>query len=237
MEQFASKHLREDSHRDQKAWARSEPAIMSSVEATAGHDAMDVRVEEESLGPGVQHGDRARRSSESSLAHRVERPDRRLKEQRVARTPVGQEERVERGRHCEDQVEVGHGEELALLCLDPACLFQVLALRAMSVPAGVVERFLTAAVVAHLEVATQKRRSTRYDITDHPTTIPPKLLGRRRMRPENLRQIQWAARLSRHRLLRPGLSQTIQWTARLFQIVACHVGVALRCAQTAMAQE
>jgi hypothetical protein len=201
IEQLASKHIRENSHRHQKAWARGDPAIMRSVETTAGHDAMDVGVEEEGLGPGVQHSDRARRSSESSLAHGVECPDRRLEEQRVARPPVSQEERVECGWHGEDDVKVGDGEELILLCLDPACLFQVLALGAMPVPARIVEGLLAATVVAHLEVATQKWRSTRDDISNHSTTITPELLGRRRIRSENLRQIRRAARLGRHAYL------------------------------------
>jgi hypothetical protein len=163
---------------------------MRSVEAATGHNAMDVGVEEEGLGPGVQHGNRARRGAEPSLADSVERPDRRFEEQRVARPPVGQEEKVELRRHREDQVKIGHREKLVLLCLDPACLLQVLALGAMPVPAGVVEGLLAATVVAHLQMAAQKRRSTRDDISDHSTTITPKLVGRRRMRPENLRQIQ-----------------------------------------------
>lgn len=167
---------------------------MRSVEATAGHDAMEVGVEEESLGPGMQHGDRARGGAEPPPANSVERPDRGLEEECVARPPVGQEEKVECGRHREDEMEVRHREELVLLCLDPACLFQALALGAMPVPTGVVERLLAATVVAHLQVAAQKRRSTRDDVSDHSTPITPELIGRRGVRPQNLRQIRRAAR-------------------------------------------
>src|SRR5258708_30880305 len=124
---------------------------MRSIEAGPRQDAMNVGVEEEGLGPRMQHSDRARRSSEPSLTHGMERPDRRLEEQRVARPPVGQKERVECRWHSEDKVKVGDGEKLVLLCLDPACLLQVLALGAMPVPARVVERPFAATVVAHLE--------------------------------------------------------------------------------------
>jgi hypothetical protein len=237
LEQLASEHPGEDAHRDQKARACGDPAILRSVEAATGDDAMEVGVKEEGLGPGMQHGDRARRRSEPALAHGMERPDGRLEEQRVARAPISQEERVERGRHREDQVKVGHREELILLCLDPVCLFQVLALGAMPVPAGVVEGFLAATAVTHLEVAAHERRSTRDDSSDHSTALTPELVGRRRMRSENLREIRRAARSGRHRLARLGLAQGIQRAARQLQVVARHVGVTLRGAQAAMAQE
>jgi hypothetical protein len=59
IEQFASKHFRENADWKQKTWARGDPLVPRSIETAAGHDAVDVRVEEQSLGPGVQHGDRA----------------------------------------------------------------------------------------------------------------------------------------------------------------------------------
>jgi len=43
-------------------------------------------------------------------------------------------------------------------------------------------------VVAHLQVAAQKRRATVHDVSDRSTTLPPKLLGRRCMRSENVSQ-------------------------------------------------
>ena len=130
IEQLPPEHLGEDSHWDEKARRCGDPVITRGVQATARDDAVDVGVEEEGLGPGVEHGDRAWCRSEPSLADSVERPDRRLEEQRVACPPVGQEERVECDGRREDQVKVGHREKLALLSLDPACLLQVLALGA-----------------------------------------------------------------------------------------------------------
>ena len=194
-------------------------------------------MEEQGLRPGVQHGDRAWGGSQPPLAHRVERPDCSLEEQSVAAAPVRQEKRVQRRRHREDQVEVGHWEQLLLLRLDPPGLLQALALGTMPIPTGVVERLLAATVVAHLEVAAQKRGSTAHDVPDHSATFSPEFFGRRRVRLENCRQLRRAARLGRHHLPRLGLPQRVQRAARVLEVVARHVGIALRRVQTAMAQE
>lgn len=97
---------------------------------------------------------------------------------------------MECGRHGEDEVEVGHGEQLPLLRLDPASLFQPLALGAMPISAGVVDRLLATTRIAHVEVAAQKRRSTLHEVTDHSTALPPELFGWRCVRPEDLSQIR-----------------------------------------------
>jgi len=86
-------------------------------------------------------------------------------------------------------VEIRHGEQLALLRLDPSRLLQTLALGAVSVSTGVVERLLAATVIAHSEMAAQKRRSTPQNVSDHSRAFPPKLVERRRMRPEDFRQV------------------------------------------------
>jgi hypothetical protein len=189
IEQFASKHFRENADWKQETWARGDPLVPCSSEAAPGHDAVDVRVEEQRLGPGVKHGDRTWCRAQPSLAHGVKSSDRGLEKQRVTAASIGQEQRVERRGNREDQVEVGYREKVLLLRLDPACLLQTLALRAMPVPAGVVERLLATTLVADLEVAAQKRRSTRHDVSDYSTTLAPEFLGWWRMRPEDFRQI------------------------------------------------
>jgi hypothetical protein len=166
----------------------------------------------------------------------VESSDDGLEEQRVTAAPIGQEKRVERRGHREDKVEVGNWENVLLLRLDPACLFQTLTLGAMPVPTRIVEGLLATTVVADLEVAAQKRRSTRHDVSDYSTTLAPEFLGRWRMRSEDFRQIGRAALSGRQGLPRPTLPQGVQRTSRLLQIVACHVSVALRRLQTAMTQ-
>jgi hypothetical protein len=146
-------------------------------------------VKEECLGPGVKDGDRTGNGTEAALGDGVKCPDCGLKEERIACASIRQKKGVEGGGDRKDQVEVGHRKELSVLRFDPACLFQTLALRAMAVPARVVERLLPSTLVAHLEVSAQKRRSTCNHVSDHSTTFPPELLGGRRMCPEDLCQV------------------------------------------------
>ena len=75
------------------------------------------------------------------------------------------------GRHGEDHVKVRDWEKSSRLSLHPAGLIQALALGAMTVPAGVVEGFLSSTVIADLEMAAQVRRSTHHDVLDHSTAI------------------------------------------------------------------
>jgi hypothetical protein len=146
-------------------------------------------MEKECLRPGVKDGDRTGNGTEATVGDGVKRSDRGLEEERIAFAPIGQEKGMQGGGDREDQVEVGYGEQLLLLCFDPTCLLQTLALRTMAVPARVVERLLPSTLVAHLEVSAQKRRSTRHHVSDHSPAFPPELLGGRRMRPEDLCQV------------------------------------------------
>src|SRR5438876_7834161 len=106
----------------------------------------------------------------------MERLEGGLEEKRVAAASLGQEEGMQSRGHREDQVEVLHGEQTARLGLHPPGLLQALALGTVAVSAGVVERDLAAAVVAHLEMAAQERRQARHDVSDHPAAITPHLL-------------------------------------------------------------
>src|SRR5688572_29109924 len=101
----------------------------------------------------MQDGDCAGHRSQPSTAHAMECLEGGLEEERVASSSVGEEEGMQSLRHREDQVEVLHREQTARLSFHPPCLLQALAFGAVAVPAGVIERDLTPAVVAHLEVA------------------------------------------------------------------------------------
>ena len=135
LEQLAAKYLGEDPYRHEEAGAGRDPAIASSAETTARHDAMDVRVKGQGLGPGMKHGNGARDRSQPALAHGVESAERSLEEQPVALAPVRQKEWMEGRRHREDQVEVGHREKISRLAFHPARLLQALAFWAVTVPA------------------------------------------------------------------------------------------------------
>lgn len=237
VEKLASEDPREDTHRHQESRPASDPPVPRGGEATAGHDAVDVGVKGEGLRPGVQDGDRTGQGPQPPPAYVMERLEGGREEKRVAAASLGQEEGMQSRGHCEDEVEVLHREQTARLRLHPPGLFQALALGAVAVPAGVVEGDLTAAVVAHLEMAAQERRPARRDVADHPAAVPPQLLQGRSMGPENLRQLRRAALTGRHRLSRRDLPQGIERAPRLAQIVARHVDVTLRRTQAAMAQQ
>src|SRR2546427_7422013 len=101
----------------------------------------------------------------------MERLEGRLEEEPVAAPSLGQEEWMQSRGHGEDQVEVLRGEQTTRLRLRPRGLLQALAFGAVSVSAGVVEGDLAAAVVAHLEMAAQKGRPARHDVSDHPAAV------------------------------------------------------------------
>jgi hypothetical protein len=194
-------------------------------------------VKGEGLRPGVEDGDRAGQGSQPTSAYVMERLESGLEEKRVAASALGQEEWVQSRWHREDEVKVLHREQSARLRLYPPGLLQALALGTVAVSAGVVERNLAPAVVAHLEMAAQERRPARHNVSDHPAAITPQLLQRWSVCPEDLRQLRRAALTGRHCLSRRGLPQRIERTPRLSQIVARHVGVTLRRTQAAMAEQ
>jgi hypothetical protein len=187
LEQLASKHPGEYAYRHEKGWTSCDPLIASDVEATTRDDAVNVWMKGQGLGPGVKHCDCARGRSQPALAHGMECFEDSLEEEGVAATLLSQKERMQGRRHREHQVEVGHREKAAGLSFHPSCLLQALALGTMPIPAGVVEGLLPPAVVTHLHMTAQKRGSTLHNVSDHPATVAPELLGRRSMRPENLR--------------------------------------------------
>ncbi len=67
----------------------------------------------------------------------------------------------------EDQMEIGHRQELGRACLDPALLGQRLAFRAVAVAAGVVTRHFCVAVITHFQMATEGRRTAVLDGLHH----------------------------------------------------------------------
>ncbi len=92
-------------------------------------------------------------------------------------------------------------------------------------------------MVAHLEVAAQKRCAARHDVSDHPAAVTPQLLQWWSVYLQDLRQLRRAAFRGRQGLPRRDRPQGIERAPRLSQVIARHVGVALRGFQTAVAQQ
>src|SRR5687767_13475768 len=148
---------------------------------------MDVGVKAERLCPGVQDGDNAGSGSEVPPTDVVQGFPGGGKEHLEALAAVIEEKGVQRWRHCEDDVEVGNGEQVLTLRSDPSGLVEALALWAVPVPTGVVEGLLAAAVVAHLQVPAEDRRAAQHDVTDRPASIAAETAWWRRVRCENVR--------------------------------------------------
>jgi hypothetical protein len=117
-----------------------------------------VRVEHKGLPPGVQDGQRADARTEALWIARDH--EQRLasggKQDVVEPTRIGHSEGVERVRDGEDDVKVGHGQELALPLLRPALAGLGLTTRAMAVPARVSDHVAEAAVRALVEMAAER---------------------------------------------------------------------------------
>jgi hypothetical protein len=171
VEELSPEDPREDPNRHQEPRAASDPPVARQSQATAGDDAVEVGMKGEGLRPGVQHGNGAGQGSQPTSTNVMKRLDGRREEERVTASAVREEERMQSRGDRENQVEVLHGEEAARLGLHPPGLLEALALGAVTVATGVVQRDLAGAVVAHLEVAAQKRRPARHDVSDHPAAV------------------------------------------------------------------
>ena len=137
-----------------------------------------------------------------------------------------EEERVQAVRKGEDLVEVGDGEQVTSLGLYPKRLVQALALGAVPVAAGVVDRILAPAVIAALQVSSQGCGATRRQRRDDPGLLVAEVRQFARVLFEDLAQFRTlcarAPRLAvRHELrgCRCLLSQSIEGASCLMKVV------------------
>ena len=131
------------------------------------------------LSPGVQHGDRADLCAEmlgvgGDVAHRFGRG---AEQDGVDRALVLERDLGRRRRQGEDDMVVGHRQQLGLTRLEPLGACQTLALRAMSVAAGVVGAANQPAVAALLDVPSQRRRPADLD-RRHDASLDPAEMSR-----------------------------------------------------------
>ena len=116
-----------------------------------------MKMVQEPLVPGMQYGRKAQSAANIMPAEFKKRFRYSLKQHRVDRLLVTEGNRVQFMRQRKDIVEIWHGQKLGLTVFDPPCLCQSLALRTMTVAAGVVCLLLETARVALLHMTAQIR--------------------------------------------------------------------------------
>ena len=116
LQEQAAEQAREHAHRQEEARPAGDPARAVGREAAARHDAMDMRMMVQGLAPGVQHGDEADLGAEmlGIGGDRAQRLGRGLEQDGVDRSLVLEGDRGDRRRQGEDDVEVGHRQQLGL---------------------------------------------------------------------------------------------------------------------------
>jgi hypothetical protein len=154
VEKEAAEQTGEDADWEEEVRTAADPAGTVRAKPAARDGAMDVRMIEQVLAPGVEDGEEAEIGSQ---VFRVAREGEQglgngAQEDAVNHAWVLESEGVEWGGDSEDDVKVGNGEEFGLAAGEPTGALRVLALGAMPIAAGVVGDALMLAVGALFDV-------------------------------------------------------------------------------------
>ena len=146
-----------------------DPARPIERETAAWHDAMHVWMMRQRLPPCVQNSDDADLCAEPTRVggERRHRFDRRREQDRVDDGLVLERDGGDRRGQCEHDVEIRNRQKFGLACGKPLRPRHALTLRAMAVAAGIVGDARHAAVVARLDVTTERGCATRNDRAHH----------------------------------------------------------------------
>jgi hypothetical protein len=174
VEHLSSKQGREDFDGEEEVVLGRVPGAVV-VEGAAGDDAVEMRVEVELSGPGVEHGGDAELCVEPPRigGELEERGGGGTEEQVEARAGISKRQWPQLPGQREDEMEVVGGDDSLSTLLDPSGLCQPLALRAVSVSAGVVGDLDLSALGTEVGMTAQDRRPA-VDDGRH----DPALLGR-----------------------------------------------------------
>ena len=165
----APEQLGEHQHRQEEVGPGGDPALAIRRETAAGHDHVHVRMMRHGRAPGVQHrgdGDPGAQMLRVG-GDREHGLGRGLEQQVVDHRLVGVGDVADRRRQREDDVEVGHGQQLGLPLFHPRARRGALALRAVPVAAAVVGDDGMAAVLAARDVPAESRRAAALDGAHH----------------------------------------------------------------------
>ena len=152
----------------QEGSARRTPIVAVVGNAAPGDQAVDVRVVEQLLGPGVQDGEHAdRRSDMASVAGEFDDAVRSgLHQEGVAVTLVGAQRVAEFLRHGHGDVEIARRQHLALASVEPSLGLSAMTFGATPVLAGMIREDLGVASVATPEPPSERLGAATLDVGD-----------------------------------------------------------------------
>ena len=172
MEHLGAEHLAHHADREQVFLPAGDQAAAVQGQAPGGDQHVEMGVEGQFPGPGVQHQHQARRGLQPGPEQLQEGPGRGAEQGAVelGRILPGQEPQFRReGEH---QVEVRQVQEALGFLVEPAFLGQGLALGAVPVSAGVVADPLEIAVLADLLVPAEGGGAALADRREHAALLP-----------------------------------------------------------------
>ena len=205
VEEQTAEGVRQGADGEQEVGFSSDPSPAVEGDAAAGDETMDMRMMGQRLPPGVQDGDEADCGAEAFGGEGHERLGRRAHQETVDRLLVLESDLGRRRRQGEDDVEVGNRQQLSLTSGEPPRARRPLTLPAMAVSARVVDDAGEPAIVAALDMATERRRAAGCDRADHAPLDASKMSSVRSfvtftVSVENVGQFERRPR--RHRLIR-----------------------------------
>lgn len=167
-EKLAAKQSAQNAHGKKEVWWCRNPATLILGESTTGDDAVDVRMELQVAGPGVQHGSDAELRAVTQ-PFRIGGQGRQdgaggLEQQVEERGAVLAAKIAQFAWQREDEVKVVYRQNAFEPGLDPAGLVERLAPWAMSIPTRVVRGPLEPARSAYLQVSAERGGSASHQV-------------------------------------------------------------------------
>lgn len=164
-EELTAEEFSEDLHREEEVRSGTHPASAIFGESASCDDAMEVRVEPEVLSPRMEDGGETDLGSEVLLVagDGLERLCCGTEEHAVHEALVAEGERTKLVGESEDDMEVMDGQEPCFSFVEPLGLFEALALRTVTITAGVVGDADVPAGVARILVTSERCGATVFD--------------------------------------------------------------------------
>jgi len=168
-QKLSAKHPAQDLHRQEEVIGGADPLLVIRRQPAAEYDAVNVRMRLQSLAPGMQNAQQADLCAQMpGIGSNLQEGGRTGFEKQLEENPlVLPDEWNQRVWNAEDQVVVIHRQQLLLASGQPPVPSVGLALRAMTIPAGVVREGLLTAAIALVAVSTQCGGPASFNRVEH----------------------------------------------------------------------